>query len=107
MTDATIANNLEPLLADWHRRKYGDRPVDIQRTLAKAMEELGELARGILRGDVANAKEEAADVAITLTHLVRGLGGSLAEEVAKKYRVIEERLAGKLLEREEAQRDEQ
>ncbi len=88
-------DDTESRLADWHRRKYGGRPVDVQRTAVKAMEEMGELARALLRGDDANAREEAADVAITLTHLVRGLGGSLREEVERKRVVIEARLAAK------------
>lgn len=69
--------------------------MDLWRTLAKAMEELGECARALLKGETEHAREEAADVAITLVHLVRGLGGSLGEEMAAKYEVIEERLRAK------------
>lgn len=87
------AQTLEDRLADWHLRKYGDRPVDVWRTLAKALEEMGEVARALLKNDRANALEECADVAITLTHLVRGLSGSLRSEMEAKTRVIEERLA--------------
>lgn len=84
--------DLESLLADWHKCRYGLRPVDIKATLIKAGEEFGELCRAVLKDDHANAREEAADVAIVLTHLVRGMGGSLADEMWKKLKVIFRRL---------------
>ena len=84
--------DLEIRLANWHRQRYGDKPVDLLRTCIKAQEELGELARAILRGDNENACEEAADVAITLVHLVRGMRGSLFAQMETKTEVIEARL---------------
>ena len=83
---------LEKRLAAWHRRKFGPGGVLVEVTLVKAMEEMGELARAILAGDTGNAREEAADIAIVLVHLVRGLGGSLHDEMEKKAAVIDRRL---------------
>lgn len=87
--------DLEADLATWHSRRYGGNPVDLLRTLVKAQEELGECARAILRGEKSEAREEAADVAIVLVHMVRGLGGSLFEEMKAKHQIIEARLKEK------------
>lgn len=87
-----MTTDLEARLADWHRRKYGDGPVKIDKTFLKAVNEMGELAEALLAGDAANVIEEAADVAITLAHLVRGLGGSLTWAMAAKLDVLFQRL---------------
>jgi NTP pyrophosphatase (non-canonical NTP hydrolase) len=85
---------LETQLASWHARRFGRADVNLPATLAKAVEEMGELSRAMLSANKANAREEAADVAIVLVHLVRGLGGSLCDEMQKKAWVIEKRLTG-------------
>ncbi len=85
-------DQIEYNLADFHRRKYGKKPVDLQRSLVKLMEEAGELARAILKGDIENAREEVADVAIICTHIARGLETSLFAEIVKKYHILEKRL---------------
>ncbi len=88
---------LEKKLAEWHDKKYGKESRDVlrmgNRTVFKAVEELGELTKALLRNDVKNAREEAADVAIVLVHLVRMMGSSLHEEMKRKYKIIMKRLA--------------
>lgn len=85
-------DQLEFRLADWHNRKYGNKPVDLQKSLVKLLEEAGELAKAILKGDIDNAREEVADVAIICTHIARGLEASLFIQMIAKYHVLEERL---------------
>lgn len=60
--------------------------------MVKVAEEFGELAKAILKNDPVNAREEAADMCITLVHIVRQFGGSLFFEMCQKLGVIEERL---------------
>lgn len=78
-------------LAKWYPQKVGffQNP---QRDLVKLTEEVGELAKGILKGDKANIKEEIADVAIVLLHLCRFYKIDLLETVSEKIPILEERL---------------
>lgn len=84
-------HDLAARLADWHRAKYGDRPVQFDRTVLKLYEEFGELALA-LECSPSEFATEAADVVIVLFHLVRGRGVSLAAAIERKLAVIEERL---------------
>lgn len=81
--------SLEERLVAWHRHAY-PHGININATFIKAAEEFGELAEALLGTD--NAIEEAADIAIVLTHLVRGLGGNLFAAMQAKLAVIERRL---------------
>jgi NTP pyrophosphatase (non-canonical NTP hydrolase) len=83
--------DLESRLARWHLRRYGSAISSRFPTFAKLLEEVGELAAALVQND-AHAREEAADCAIVLVHLVRGLGGSLEEEMWRKLEIIEQRL---------------
>lgn len=85
-------DQIEHKLADFHRRRYDNKPVDLQRSCVKLLEEAGELARAILKGDIENAKEECADVAIIVSHICRGLKASLFDEMIAKYHILEKRL---------------
>ena len=85
-------DQIEHRLADWDFRKNGKKPVDLQRAVVKLMEEVGELARAILKGDTENAKEEMADVAIICTKIARGLDTVLFDEMIAKYHILEKRL---------------
>jgi len=90
--DRIEINEIDEKLRKWHLKKYGSERVDLQRSVVKLLEEAGELARAILKGDIENAKEECADVAIIVAHIARGLETSLFEEMIAKYHVLEKRL---------------
>lgn len=47
------------------KRKDGDWPSDPHTKLTILMEKVGEVARGLLDGDLENVREELADVAAT------------------------------------------
>lgn len=83
--------SVERRLKEWHLAKYGDRPVDVLRTLAKLGEEYGELCRAVLRGHRA-AGQELADMVFVLFHLARGLGLSLTDAINEKLPIVEQRL---------------
>lgn len=93
--------DIEKRLADWHSKKYG--PVRLLPTFSKLLEEVAELSEevvGCVDGGRGLSYEahcnrlamEAADCAIVLTHLCRGVGRSLVDAVEQKLTVIEERL---------------
>jgi len=79
-------------LKKWHIEKFGTDVTNPHRTMVKLTEEVGELAKGILREDVPNILEECADIFNTMSHIVRFYGGDLMDEVEKKIGVIEKRL---------------
>jgi NTP pyrophosphatase (non-canonical NTP hydrolase) len=62
------------------------------RTALKGCEEMGEIAKAVLKGDKENLKEEIADVFNILMHLARGIGVDIMELAEKKLLIIEERL---------------
>ena len=75
---------LEQQVADWHEKRYG--AVKVGPTTRKLGEEYGELMEALLSGDLDRIEEEAADVALVLTHIVRGVsGGSLSACMARKF----------------------
>ena len=63
--------NLEYRIAEWHEKAHG-RLVDKGATYAKLLEEVGELAEALIRGDQLGIFEEAGDAAFVLAHIVRG-----------------------------------
>jgi len=83
---------IEDALAAWRKKKYRTNTVDLQRSCVKLLEEAGELAKAILKGDKENALEECADVAIITAHICRGLGSKLFDEMISKFYVLEKRL---------------
>lgn len=85
---------LERRAAAWHRRKY-PQGVNLERTALKLAEEVGEVARAVLKGDHTNLREECADVAIVLLHLCRAIGADLGDEMERKLAVCQARLEGK------------
>lgn len=88
--------DLEQRLAAWHKRNFPGG-VPSQRSYVKAMEEMGELAAELLiiwqKGRQERAITEAADVAIVLAHLVRGLGGNLFDAMERKLSECERKEA--------------
>jgi NTP pyrophosphatase (non-canonical NTP hydrolase) len=78
-------------LASWYKNKIGvyQNP---QRDMVKLTEEVGELAKGVLKGDKPNIQEEIADVGIILLHLCRYYGWDFLEAVSDKVDILEERL---------------
>ena len=83
---------LEVQLEEWHRRRYGET-VDVSGTYRKLLEEVGELGEALLLDDYEKIEEEAADVGIVLTHLLRGAtAGSLVRAMEGKTEEIERRL---------------
>jgi NTP pyrophosphatase (non-canonical NTP hydrolase) len=83
---------LEHRLEAWHRQRFA-RVVSAGETLDKLLEEVQELVDALGLGNWKHAREEAADCAIVLFHLVRLMGGhSLLDEVAKKQTILEQRL---------------
>jgi NTP pyrophosphatase (non-canonical NTP hydrolase) len=88
-----MTSDLEERIADWHEARFGHRGIDWHRIVLKLMEEHGELGEAIR--DKSNIAEEAADVAILLTHICRGVGTTLAAEMEKKLATLWERLKSK------------
>lgn len=86
-------HDLEAELAEWHVKRYGDRPVDIDKTIRKMVEEFGELARAIGKDDKPNAIEEAGDLVMVCVHIVRALGGKLGGQILDKLGTITQRLS--------------
>jgi NTP pyrophosphatase (non-canonical NTP hydrolase) len=80
------------LLAAWHVRKFGERPVSLPATYRKFCEEVGELGEALIRGDIGQVREEAADCMIVLFHIMRGAEGDAADELRRKAGVIDQRL---------------
>lgn len=75
---------LEEQVAEWHDKRYG--PVNTGPTVRKLGEEYGEFMEALLSGDLHRIEEEAADVALVLTHIVRGeSGGSLSACMARTF----------------------
>jgi NTP pyrophosphatase (non-canonical NTP hydrolase) len=84
MTDA----GLDPTIREFQRRIeaiYGarDRARGVERTFVWFAEEVGELARAILRREPANLREEMADVLAWLSTLASMLGVDLSDASAK------------------------
>lgn len=92
---ATNLHDLEVLLSKWHMAKYGHNKPDLQRALVKLMEEVGEIARAVLRDDYEEASLECADCLFLLCHISAALGYSLEEQTETKWLVIVERLRRK------------
>ncbi len=57
----------------------------VEKTYMWLVQEVGELGRAILRGDLENAKEEVADVLAWLASLCNILGIDLEDAVSRKY----------------------
>lgn len=83
---------LHSRLRNWHFIKHGRHTVDLVRTALKTSEEVGEIAKAVLKADTENAAEEVADVFLCLLHLCRGLGIDIVEQAEKKLKVIERRI---------------
>ena len=84
---------LEDSIRRWHHEKYG-RAALIAPTVRKLGEEFGEFCEAAVKGDVPAMTEEAADVALILTNLVRAVGGgSLFDAMETKHEVCKQRLA--------------
>lgn len=83
--------DLETRLAAWHERHFPRASPAI--IFAKLGEEFGELGQALIEGDHDAAVEEAADVAIVLSYLVRRLapGTDLFREIESKLAMIEGR----------------
>jgi len=62
-----------------------DSKRGVEKTFMWLVQEVGELGRAILKGDIENAKEEAADVLAWLASLCNILGIDLEEAVTRKY----------------------
>ena len=71
---------LDQRLAVWFRRRHGTSEINLPKTLAKLLEETGELAKELNKGRFDTAREEIADCVFVLTHLARFLGTSLEAE---------------------------
>jgi NTP pyrophosphatase (non-canonical NTP hydrolase) len=84
--------HVEQRLRDWHLTRYKSVDPDMVRIALKACEEVGEIAKAVLKGDHQNLREEVADVFFLLIHLSRGLGTDLLTLASEKLPVIEERL---------------
>lgn len=85
-------DQLNIALTEWHRDKYGTAVPDMVRTALKGAEEMGEIAKAVLRVDRDNLEEELADVFFILLHLARGSGFDLMKIAGKKLCVIQDRL---------------
>lgn len=84
---------LEDSIRRWHHEKYG-RAALLAPTVRKLGEEFGEFCEAAVKGDVPAMTEEAADVALILTNLVRAVGGgSLFDAMETKHEVCKQRLA--------------
>jgi NTP pyrophosphatase (non-canonical NTP hydrolase) len=86
--------DLEAATAKWHGRKFAHGQVVLADTLEKLGEEYGELQGAMWRSDCFGTVEEAADMVIVLTHIVRYYGGigSLETAIKKKLAEINRRL---------------
>ena len=84
---------LESSIRAWHLEKYGHDAV-LAPTVRHLGEEFGEFCEAAIKGDVAAMTEEAADVALILTNIVRAVGGgSLFQAMVSKHEVCKQRLA--------------
>lgn len=82
--------DLELELAQWHYALFGD--VDLPKTLRKLGEEFGELAEAIANRNGTQIVEEAADCALVLTHIVRGISnGGLQDAMRRKFNKVKQR----------------
>jgi NTP pyrophosphatase (non-canonical NTP hydrolase) len=85
---------IEKWAAEWHLKRYGIN-IDPFRTMTKLTEEVGELAKALIKQDKQNAIEEVADVAIVLLHICRYLDISIIDAINLKRPTLEERLKKK------------
>ena len=77
--------------SNWYKNRYGV-VHDKFRDISKLAEETGELARGTIRNDFENIKEEIADVAITLLSICDYHKVDLLELMQIKMGILEQRL---------------
>lgn len=87
-----MTSQLEAKIADWDRRRYSGVPPNIERTMIKIVEEVGEVAKGLLKNDIDNVLEELADVGILLIRMSRALGSCLEIQIERKLVILEQRL---------------
>jgi len=85
-------DEIEERLRKWHDHKFGPGRFDTVRTALKGAEEMGELAKAVLKCDWENVEEELADVFFILLHIARQRKVSLLDCARKKLTVIEKRV---------------
>lgn len=81
---------IEDRYALWHRTKYGPG-VNVERTLAKFLEELGEFGKALNSHDPDKIAAEAADVTYLLMCLLMPFGRRLSVALAAKLAILFER----------------
>lgn len=73
-------------LAHQQIEKHGiDRYPSVQSQMLKLVEEVGELAKAINRGDLENQAHELADVALSLGSLATKLGVPCLEDLVTRH----------------------
>jgi len=82
--------DMEERIAQWHYIEHGP-DVDAGKTFRKLCEEVGELGEALMlhSKNPAHVAEEAADVAIVLSHIVRAAGSTLFLQMERKLTVLE------------------
>lgn len=83
-------SDLEQLLAEWHEKRFG-RSVNLPATIRKLGEEFGELAEAMAIGGETEIVNEAADMALVLCHIVRGITDgreTLESAMREKFDVV-------------------
>ena len=81
----------ETEVAEWSKANWPDK-MDVHRCMTKITEEVGEIGRALIRGESVDVIEsEAADVVITIQHLLCQLQGSLEAGLERKWPVVRDR----------------
>lgn len=81
----------EQEVAEWSKKNWPGA-MDVHRCMTKITEELGEIGRALIRNESVKVLEsEAADVVITVQHLLWQLGGSLEKGLDEKWPVVRDR----------------
>jgi NTP pyrophosphatase (non-canonical NTP hydrolase) len=81
----------ERQLALWHKCRFPGR--NLPGTYRKLLEEVGELGEALMNADDEGVEEEAADVGILLSHILRiCCNRSLVKSIQVKHAILENRL---------------
>lgn len=79
-------------LSDQQINKHGiDRYPSVSSQMLKLVEEVGELAKAINRGDLENQAHELADVALSLASLATKLGVPCLEDLVAAHVAADDR----------------
>ena len=83
--------DLKQLIIEWGKKRDLIRPENVHSQFVKLVEEVGELASGIVKNKDEVRRDSLGDIFVLTCMLSAVLGYNLTEEVTKVYHIIDAR----------------